>query len=131
MKAKNTEGCKNDGRLTRRCPPPPRSLSPPPAGARISTFTQADLASRGIQYVHSSEEEKHADQFSFTVSDGTNEVSGTSRVLLQGPSEAQWGKRRCSVCEGVFVRGPSAANTTATSVIALQQYLFSPLRPLC
>ena len=47
-------------------------LSP---GARISTFTQADLASRSIQYVHTSEEEKHADQFSFTVSDGTNEVN--------------------------------------------------------
>ena len=44
-------------------------------GTRISTFTQADLASRSIQYVHTSEEEKHADQFSFTVSDGTNEVN--------------------------------------------------------
>uniref|UniRef100_A0A3B3VXF3 Fraser extracellular matrix complex subunit 1 n=1 Tax=Poecilia latipinna TaxID=48699 RepID=A0A3B3VXF3_9TELE len=41
---------------------------------RISSFTQADLASRSIQYVHTSEEEKHADQFSFTVSDGTNET---------------------------------------------------------
>lgn len=47
-------------------------LSP---GTRISSFTQADLASRSIQYVHTSEEEKHADQFSFTVSDGTNEVN--------------------------------------------------------
>lgn len=47
-------------------------LSP---GTRISTFTQADIASRSIQYVHTSEEEKHADQFSFTVSDGTNEVN--------------------------------------------------------
>lgn len=44
------------------------------SGTRISTFTQADLASRSIQYVHTSEEEKHADQFSFVVSDGTNEV---------------------------------------------------------
>lgn len=43
-------------------------------GARISTFTQADLASRSIQYIHTSEEEKHMDQFSFVVSDGTNEV---------------------------------------------------------
>lgn len=31
--------------------------------------------SRSVQYVHTSEEEKHADQFSFTVSDGTNEVN--------------------------------------------------------
>lgn len=44
-------------------------------GTRISSFTQADLASRSIQYVHTSAEEKHADQFSFTVSDGTNEVN--------------------------------------------------------
>lgn len=55
----------------------------PSAGTRISTFTQADLASRSIQYVHSSEEEKHADQFSFTVSDGTNEVNvGRENKLL-------------------------------------------------
>lgn len=52
-------------------------------GARISTFTQADLASRGIQYVHSSEEEKHADQFSFTVSDGTNEVAQTFYITIK------------------------------------------------
>lgn len=45
-----------------------------PLGTRISRFTQADLVSRSIQYVHTSEEEKHADQFSFVVSDGTNEV---------------------------------------------------------
>lgn len=44
------------------------------AGTRISSFTQADLASRSVQYVHTSEEEKHSDQFSFTVSDGNNEV---------------------------------------------------------
>ncbi|KAA8592453.1 hypothetical protein FQN60_017908, partial [Etheostoma spectabile] len=50
-------------------------------GTRISTFTQADLASRSIQYVHTSEEEKHADQFSFTVSDGTNEVNKASNTL--------------------------------------------------
>lgn len=44
-------------------------------GTRIRTFTQADLASRSIKYVHTSEEEKHADQFLFVVSDGTNEVN--------------------------------------------------------
>lgn len=43
-------------------------------GKRISTFTQADLASRNVQYVHTSEEEKHSDDFTFTVSDGANEV---------------------------------------------------------
>ncbi|XP_061586644.1 extracellular matrix protein FRAS1 isoform X2 [Cololabis saira] len=52
-------------------------------GTRISSFTQADLASRSIQYVHSSEEEKHADQFSFTVSDGTNEVAQTFYITIK------------------------------------------------
>ncbi|TKS77877.1 Extracellular matrix protein FRAS1 [Collichthys lucidus] len=52
-------------------------------GTRISMFTQADLASRSIQYVHTSEEEKHADQFSFTVSDGTNEVAQTFYITIK------------------------------------------------
>ncbi|XP_023814674.1 extracellular matrix protein FRAS1 isoform X2 [Oryzias latipes] len=52
-------------------------------GTRISSFTQADLASRSIQYVHTSEEEKHADQFSFTVSDGTNEVAQTFYITIK------------------------------------------------
>lgn len=51
------------------------------AGTRISTFTQADLVSRSVQYLHTSQEEKHADQFSFVVSDGTNEVSPTSSAV--------------------------------------------------
>jgi len=50
------------------------ALFDPVAGTRISTFTQADLASRNIQYVHTSEEETHSDDFTFTVSDGGNEV---------------------------------------------------------
>ncbi|KAM4616687.1 extracellular matrix organizing protein FRAS1 [Polymixia lowei] len=52
-------------------------------GTRISTFTQADLASRSVQYVHTSEEEKHADQFSFTVSDGANEVAQTFYITIK------------------------------------------------
>uniref|UniRef100_H3DH31 Fraser extracellular matrix complex subunit 1 n=1 Tax=Tetraodon nigroviridis TaxID=99883 RepID=H3DH31_TETNG len=52
-------------------------------GTRINTFTQADLVSRSIQYVHTSEEEKHADQFSFVVSDGTNEVSQTFYITIK------------------------------------------------
>ncbi|MEQ2177516.1 hypothetical protein GOODEAATRI_004328, partial [Goodea atripinnis] len=52
---------------------------------RISSFTQADLASRSIQYVHTSEEEKHADQFSFTVSDGTNEAEYIVFTVVQPP----------------------------------------------
>ncbi|KAM7415601.1 hypothetical protein PAMA_017903 [Pampus argenteus] len=52
-------------------------------GTRINTFTQADLASRNVQYVHTSEEEKHADQFSFTVSDGTNEVAQTFYITIK------------------------------------------------
>ncbi|KAM8885583.1 extracellular matrix organizing protein FRAS1 isoform 1-T2 [Spinachia spinachia] len=52
-------------------------------GSRISTFTQDDLVSRSIQYVHTSEEEQHADQFSFSVSDGTNEVAQTFYVTIR------------------------------------------------
>ncbi|XP_069025425.1 extracellular matrix organizing protein FRAS1 isoform X2 [Embiotoca jacksoni] len=52
-------------------------------GSRISTFTQADLASRSVQYVHTSEDEKHADQFSFSVSDGTNEVAQTFYITIK------------------------------------------------
>ncbi|XP_041854892.1 extracellular matrix protein FRAS1 [Melanotaenia boesemani] len=52
-------------------------------GTRISSFTQADLASRSVQYIHTSEEEKHADQFSFTVSDGTNEVAQTFYITIK------------------------------------------------
>lgn len=61
-------------------------------GTRISSFTQADLASRSIQYVHTSDEEKHADQFSFTVSDGTNEVNDGSDTDFM-PS--CWSRRAC------------------------------------
>ncbi|XP_035235651.1 extracellular matrix protein FRAS1 isoform X1 [Anguilla anguilla] len=52
-------------------------------GTRITTFTQADLASRGVQYVHTSEEEKHADDFTFAVSDGANEVSQTFYITIR------------------------------------------------
>ncbi|KAK2838085.1 hypothetical protein Q5P01_015297 [Channa striata] len=52
-------------------------------GTRIDTFTQADLVSRSVQYVHTSEEEKHADQFSFSVSDGTNEVAQTFYITIK------------------------------------------------
>ncbi|TSN86075.1 Extracellular matrix protein FRAS1 [Bagarius yarrelli] len=52
-------------------------------GKRISTFTQADLASRNVQYVHTSEEEKHVDDFTFTVSDGANEISQTFYITVR------------------------------------------------
>ncbi|XP_061672611.1 extracellular matrix protein FRAS1 isoform X3 [Syngnathoides biaculeatus] len=52
-------------------------------GVRVDSFSQADLASRSVQYVHTSQEEKHADQFSFTVSDGTNEVAQTFYITIK------------------------------------------------
>ncbi|XP_073717143.1 extracellular matrix organizing protein FRAS1 [Misgurnus anguillicaudatus] len=52
-------------------------------GTRISTFTQADLTSRKIQYVHTSEEEIHSDDFTFTVSDGANEISQTFYITIR------------------------------------------------
>ncbi|XP_074849859.1 extracellular matrix organizing protein FRAS1 isoform X2 [Carettochelys insculpta] len=51
-------------------------------GTRINSFSQADLASRSIQYVHTSEAEKHNDAFAFSVSDGVNEVSQTFAITI-------------------------------------------------
>ncbi|POI34347.1 hypothetical protein CIB84_001901, partial [Bambusicola thoracicus] len=51
-------------------------------GTKISSFSQADLASRSIQYVHTSDTEKHSDAFTFSVSDGTNEVSQTFDITI-------------------------------------------------
>ncbi|KAJ7411871.1 hypothetical protein BTVI_48371 [Pitangus sulphuratus] len=51
-------------------------------GMRINSFSQADLASRSIQYVHTSDMEKHMDAFTFSVSDGMNEVSQTFDITI-------------------------------------------------
>uniref|UniRef100_A0A8C9EKS7 Calx-beta domain-containing protein n=1 Tax=Pavo cristatus TaxID=9049 RepID=A0A8C9EKS7_PAVCR len=51
-------------------------------GTKISSFSQADLASHSIQYVHTSDTEKHTDAFTFSVSDGTNEVSQTFDITI-------------------------------------------------
>ncbi|XP_063314780.1 extracellular matrix organizing protein FRAS1 [Pelobates fuscus] len=51
-------------------------------GVKISRFSQADLESRSIQYIHTSAEEKHSDEFTFTVSDGVNEVSQTFAITI-------------------------------------------------
>ncbi|XP_062470145.1 extracellular matrix organizing protein FRAS1 [Pezoporus occidentalis] len=51
-------------------------------GTRITSFSQADLASRSIRYVHTSDTEKHTDAFTFSVSDGTNEVSQTFDITI-------------------------------------------------
>ncbi|XP_062964839.1 extracellular matrix organizing protein FRAS1 isoform X1 [Cynocephalus volans] len=51
-------------------------------GIQISSFTQADLTSRNVQYIHSSETEKLSDAFSFTLSDGVNEVTQTFHITI-------------------------------------------------
>ncbi|KAF4802764.1 hypothetical protein TURU_022239 [Turdus rufiventris] len=51
-------------------------------GTRISSFSQADLASGSIQYIHTSDMEKHTDAFTFSVSDGRNEVSQTFDITI-------------------------------------------------
>ncbi len=55
-------------------------------------FTQADLASRNIQYVHTSEEEIHSDDFTFTVSDGGNEVHPHTHTH----THIEWGPNVCN-----------------------------------
>lgn len=61
------------------CTVAPVVLSP---GTRISSFSQGDLASRRVRYVHTSETEKHRDAFSFSVSDGTHEVKPSEVFCL-------------------------------------------------
>ncbi|KAJ6657516.1 hypothetical protein lerEdw1_002451 [Lerista edwardsae] len=51
-------------------------------GRVISSFRQADLVSRSIQYIHTSEAEQHSDMFMFSVSDGTNQVSQTFNITI-------------------------------------------------
>ncbi|KAM6269950.1 LOW QUALITY PROTEIN: extracellular matrix organizing protein FRAS1 [Porphyrio hochstetteri] len=51
-------------------------------GRRISSFSQADLASHSIRYVHTSDTEQHTDTFTFSVSDGTHEVSQTFAITI-------------------------------------------------
>ncbi|XP_053108034.1 extracellular matrix organizing protein FRAS1 isoform X2 [Hemicordylus capensis] len=51
-------------------------------GRRINSFRQVDLISRSIQYIHTSEAEKHSDTFAFIVSDGTHDVSQTFDITI-------------------------------------------------
>ncbi|CAN0438603.1 unnamed protein product [Lampetra planeri] len=51
-------------------------------GRAVTSFSQADLAARRVQYVHTSSQEKHDDDFTFTVSDGSNEVRQTMRIRI-------------------------------------------------
>ncbi|XP_037685994.1 extracellular matrix protein FRAS1 isoform X5 [Choloepus didactylus] len=51
-------------------------------GIQISSFTQADLNSQSIQYIHSSDTEQYSDAFSFTLSDGVNEVTQTFLITI-------------------------------------------------
>ncbi|XP_069782867.1 extracellular matrix organizing protein FRAS1 [Narcine bancroftii] len=79
------------GELTYRLTRPPqlghieRAASP---GRKVTHFTQADLAARSIQYVHTSEEEKHSDDFTFSVTDGVNEVSQTFYITIRPVDDA-------------------------------------------
>lgn len=52
-------------------------------GIQISSFTQADLTSQNVRYIHSSETEKHSDAFSFTLSDGVSEVGKVLHSLSE------------------------------------------------
>lgn len=43
-------------------------------GVPVSEFSQSDLAANSIMYYHTSPTEEYMDAFTYTVSDGTNEV---------------------------------------------------------
>ncbi|KAK7830950.1 hypothetical protein U0070_018494, partial [Myodes glareolus] len=57
-------------------------------GIQISSFTQADLTSGSVQYVHSSETGKHSDAFSFVLSDGVHEVMQTFHITIHPVDES-------------------------------------------
>ncbi|XP_023559071.1 extracellular matrix protein FRAS1 [Octodon degus] len=93
-------------------------------GVRISSFSQADVTSQNVQYVHSSETEKHSDAFDFVLSDGLHEVTQTFHITIHPVDDAlpvvrNWGMR---VQEGVrktiteFELKAEDADTEADSV---------------
>uniref|UniRef100_A0A8C6YA37 VWFC domain-containing protein n=1 Tax=Naja naja TaxID=35670 RepID=A0A8C6YA37_NAJNA len=51
-------------------------------GLRISSFQQGDLLSHSLHYIHTSEAEEHADTFTFTVSDGHEEVTQNFEITI-------------------------------------------------
>ncbi|XP_013913430.1 PREDICTED: extracellular matrix protein FRAS1-like, partial [Thamnophis sirtalis] len=51
-------------------------------GRRISSFQQEDLISHSLHYIHTSEAEEHADTFTFTVSDGRQEVTQNFEITI-------------------------------------------------
>ncbi|KAL7982153.1 hypothetical protein Chor_001210, partial [Crotalus horridus] len=55
-------------------------------GRRISSFQQADLISHSIHYIHTNEAEEHADMFTFTISDGHQEVSEVPLISPPPPN---------------------------------------------
>ncbi|XP_071508475.1 extracellular matrix organizing protein FRAS1-like [Diadema antillarum] len=51
-------------------------------GTAISQFSQADLAAGAVSYVHTSPEENMMDSFTFTVDDGSNQVTQTFYINI-------------------------------------------------
>lgn len=45
------------------------------SGSAITRFTQADLSSGLVRYVHTSDTKRTKDQFTFSLTDGSNAVS--------------------------------------------------------
>ncbi|XP_013419183.1 extracellular matrix protein FRAS1-like, partial [Lingula anatina] len=51
-------------------------------GMPVSQFRQSDLAAGQVQYVHTSSEEIYMDSFTFSVTDGTNDVTQTFYLTI-------------------------------------------------
>lgn len=49
----------------------------------VIEFSQADLAGNNIVYIHTSTEEAHSDKFTFSVTDGINEVIRRFDITLK------------------------------------------------
>lgn len=59
-------------------------------GVPVSEFSQSDLAANSVMYYHTSPTEEYIDAFTYTVSDGTNEVVFYRSIPKINLSMAPW-----------------------------------------
>uniref|UniRef100_A0ACB8E9A0 Extracellular matrix protein fras1 n=1 Tax=Sphaerodactylus townsendi TaxID=933632 RepID=A0ACB8E9A0_9SAUR len=77
-------------------------------GRRISSFRQADLISHSVQYIHTSEDEKHLDSFTFSVSDSVHEVSQIFDININPVDDS------LPIVQSLGIRVPEGVRKTIT-----------------
>ena len=82
-------------------------------GQEITRFTQSDLESGAVRYVHDGSETS-GDKFNFTVSDGTSETSGSFAIAVSSVNDAP----EVSVNAGITVDEGDAATISTAALSA-------------